>query len=137
MKSLFDSLRAVRRRKTTQQIRVGAVMRSGEWLALNEIQRLIVERFDKYDSEAAISARIRGFRKGGATVEARVRKPTRSLWEYRLVPNPTPAERKYVGQCSSCRKAMFDYDANQVSPGFSVCPQCFHDEEDSPYCLPD
>lgn len=67
-------------RLTGQLGRVLALMRDGQWRTLNEIYRVVG------GSEAAISARLRDFRKpkfGGHQVDARRR--TQGLWEYRLV----------------------------------------------------
>lgn len=76
-------------RLTGQWRRVWGAMVDGEWRTLNEIQRNIEYWYEKYDSEAAISARLRDFRKvkfGGHTVNRRRRGDAKKgLFEYQLV----------------------------------------------------
>ena len=65
--------------------RVWSVMRKGNWYTLGEIHDAIRRDFQKLDSEAGISARLRDFRKpqfGSHTVERRRR--SGGLFEYRL-----------------------------------------------------
>jgi type II secretory pathway predicted ATPase ExeA len=67
-----------------QWLRVWNIMRSGHWLTLSEIQTRI-HATGNHDSEAAISARLRDFRKekfGGHTVNRRRRgDPKQGLFE--------------------------------------------------------
>lgn len=74
-------------RLDSQLERVRAVMRDGLWRTLAEIQRAIGG-----GSEAAISARLRDFRKirhGAWKVDRRRRgDPSRGLHEYRVEPPP-------------------------------------------------
>jgi hypothetical protein len=73
-------------RLTGQWLRVFKVMRDGEWRSLNQIKSAIFGFADNADSESAISARLRDFRKprwGAHTVERRHRGA--GLWEYRLL----------------------------------------------------
>jgi hypothetical protein len=71
-----------------QYKRVWNVMRLGDWLTLSEIQTYIKLQTGVYDSESAISARLRDFRKerfGSHQVERRRRgEAERGLHEYRL-----------------------------------------------------
>ncbi len=69
--------------------RVYEMMRFGDWRTLSEIREGIRERFQKFDSEAGISARLRDFRKrkwGSHTVNRRRRgDPKRGIFEYQLL----------------------------------------------------
>jgi hypothetical protein len=77
-----------------QRNRVFDVMQFGKWHTLYQIRLEIFECFKVKDSEAAISARLRDFRKEGRTVERRrVSQTTGRLYEYRLV-IPQPAKRQ-------------------------------------------
>jgi hypothetical protein len=73
-------------RLTGQWLRVYSVMKDGKWRTLSEIQ---LATKPHYDSEAAISARLRDFRKikwGGHTVNRRRRGDPRSgLFEYQVI----------------------------------------------------
>jgi hypothetical protein len=71
---LFDAVRFA-----TQRERVIAVMLSGEWFTLGELKSEIAARFQRTDSEAGISARIREF-----AHEKRVRNGHKHLYEYRM-----------------------------------------------------
>ena len=76
-------------RLTTQYERVWEIMRDGHWRALWDIAIHTQHRFHKRDSEAAISARLRDFRKernGAHTVERR-RRQVGNGWEYRVIVN--------------------------------------------------
>ena len=92
---LFDGLTIVpefdEARLTGQWLRVYSVMKHGDWLTLGEIQGYIHMKFQKHDSEAAISARLRDFRKekfGAHTVDRQRRgDPKSGLFEYRLTVN--------------------------------------------------
>lgn len=68
--------------------RVFIIMRRGDWLTLKEIRREMIAQFQCYATEAAISARLRDFRKskfGAMTVDRRRRgDPKAGLFEYRL-----------------------------------------------------
>ena len=74
-------------RLTGQSLRVWRVMKDGKWRTLSEI----AAGTDRGDSEAAVSARLRDFRKerfGGHTVERRSRGiRDKGLFEYRLLIN--------------------------------------------------
>lgn len=75
-----------RHRLTSQYARVFTLMRDGQWRTLSEIQEEVG------GSEAAISARLRDFRKpenGGHAVDRRRRgEPSAGVWEYRLSLQP-------------------------------------------------
>lgn len=78
-----------------QAFRVFAVMTDGEWRTLHQIHLITWRMSGKNDSEAAISARLRDFRKprfGGYTVERR-RVGTSGLFEYRLQPPKDNGQR--------------------------------------------
>jgi len=80
----FDKVRL-----TGQWERVSGVMSDSKWRTLSEIQRAIHALHGKHDSEAAISARLRDFRKpkfGSRTVNRRRRgEESRGLFEYQIV----------------------------------------------------
>lgn len=81
-------------RLTGQALRVFKVMKDGQWRTLAQIARE-TERFDSHDSEAAISARLRDFRKdrfGAHTVERE--HVTKGLFRYRLLINFLTASSK-------------------------------------------
>lgn len=75
-------------RLTGQLGRVKAIMSDGQWRTLHEIQRMSKQLYGKHDSEAAISARLRDFRKAGFgshTVDTRrCANPADGLFEYRF-----------------------------------------------------
>lgn len=73
-----------KQRINTQLWRVRLIMADGQWRALYEICHECRDRFEKWDSEAAISARLRDLRKYGYSVERRIRKGTKNLREYRV-----------------------------------------------------
>ncbi len=78
-------------RLTRQYDRVWWVMTHYSWLSLSEIASRSRVIFGSHDTEAAISARLRDFRKkrnGEHAVETK-RRPD-GLWLYRLVPNEEP-----------------------------------------------
>lgn len=80
----FDPVQDVR--LNGQLERVFWTLCDKRWHTLSEIAQLHQEKYNATDTEAAISARIRDFRKpkfGGFTVESRRRH--KGLWEYRLV----------------------------------------------------
>ncbi len=91
-------------RLTSQLLRVKALMIDGRWRTLAAI------REQTGGTEAAISARLRDFRKdrfGGWAVE-RQRLTNTGLWEYRLVPNsetvktePAPQMLLNLGQAAA------------------------------------
>lgn len=68
--------------------RVYEIMLDRAWHTLQEIEQECLDRYDKYDSQAGISARLRDLRKerfGSHTVERRARGDRKKgLWEYRL-----------------------------------------------------
>ena len=73
-------------RLTGQALRVWNVMKDGLWRSLWDIAGDSYRASDKSDSEAAISARLRDFRKarfGGHTVERRY--VQKGLHQYRLI----------------------------------------------------
>lgn len=76
-------------RLTGQYKRVWDVMKDGRWMTLAEIKAAVIFNFDHHDSEAAISARLRDFRKkrfGGHRVERRRRGSAKNgLFEYSLI----------------------------------------------------
>jgi hypothetical protein len=76
-------------RLTGQILRVFEVMKSGDWMTLQEIEHRIFEVFGRLDPQASISAQLRHLRKprfGGHTVDRRHRgDKARGLYEYRLV----------------------------------------------------
>jgi hypothetical protein len=82
--SAFDE-----KRLTGQWSRVWSIMSDGQWRTLGEIQAQSHIRFQKHDSESAISARLRDFRKevfGGHTVDRRRRgEAEKGLFEYRVI----------------------------------------------------
>ncbi|RKQ97124.1 hypothetical protein C7446_2543 [Kushneria sinocarnis] len=60
----------------SQLSRTFIVLRDADrWLVLHEIAEAILERFDKLDSHAAISARIRDLRAKGCTIYRRDHRP--------------------------------------------------------------
>lgn len=66
--------------------RVFEVMRDGDWLSLNDIERLIYSATGIRDPQASISAQIRHLKKkkfGSHHVERR-RRQSVGTWEYRL-----------------------------------------------------
>ena len=77
-------------RLTGQALRVWNIMKGGHWRTLEEISRAS-EHFGKSDSEAAVSARLRDYRKerfGEHCVERRARGGRhKGLFEYRLLIN--------------------------------------------------
>ncbi len=83
------------KRLETQQARVLAVLRCGEWLTVSEVQARIALMFDGHrDPETSIGSRIRDLRKakfGLFRIDAQTRgNPKAGLWEFRLVaPAPT------------------------------------------------
>jgi len=50
-------------RLTGQLNRVFQVMSAGHWLTLSQIRTAIIEKFEKHDPEASISAQLRNLRK--------------------------------------------------------------------------
>jgi len=75
---------AAPRRTTTQLERVLHVMADGVERTLSGIQARIRADFDKIDSEAAISARLRELRSRGLTVDRRRARPSSNRWFYRV-----------------------------------------------------
>lgn len=78
-----------KKRLAGQRERVFEVMKNGKWWSLPQIRMEIMSVFGKMDSEAAISARIRDFRKDKwsaffrvSSVESKVK--SGSTWVYRL-----------------------------------------------------
>jgi hypothetical protein len=67
----------------TQLARVEYVMQDGAWRTLAEVVAATRERFDRIDTEAAASARLRDLRRLGWTVERRGRDGSRRWIEYR------------------------------------------------------
>jgi hypothetical protein len=66
------------------------VMKDGDWYTFAQVQRLVKIRFDRFYSEASISARIRDFRKGaygGYKVERALASPEFAprFYKYRIV----------------------------------------------------
>jgi hypothetical protein len=73
-------------RLNAQEFRVYDTMSDGAWRTLSEIQKAGAARAGYIDPEASISARLRGLRKAGCTVERRRRgDPRAGLWEYRVL----------------------------------------------------
>ncbi len=85
----FDQKRDGKRLET-QQARVLAVLRCGEWLTVSEVQARIALMFDGHrDPETSIGSRIRDLRKakfGLFRIDSRTRgNPRAGLWEWRMV----------------------------------------------------
>ena len=80
------------KRETTQLQRVHYIMKWGHWYTLAQIRHMIYEEFRIKDSEAAISARLRDFRKakfGGHIMNAKRK---------RFMHNPTKFKNQWVYQ---------------------------------------
>ncbi len=77
-----------RKRLTGQLLRVFNIMVDKQWRTLGEIQEETIRSNGRHDSQAAISARLRDFRKerfGGFVVNRRRRgDPENGLFEYQL-----------------------------------------------------
>jgi hypothetical protein len=74
-----------------QRARVWDVIKDGKWWMLEEIAYEIRSRFGVWDSEAAISARLRDFRKsayGGHTIERMAAEDGSRLYLYRVADAP-------------------------------------------------
>ena len=75
------------KKKTTQRQRVFAIMKSGKWYTLEDIRWRILGRFNHIDSETAVSARLRDFRKakfGGYIMNAKRKTNGKAQWIYQL-----------------------------------------------------
>jgi len=74
-----------------QRARVWDVIRDGQWWTFEQIAFQIWQRFGKRDSEAAISARLRDFRRpnfGGHTIERTSAEDGSRLYLYRVADQP-------------------------------------------------
>jgi DNA polymerase-3 subunit epsilon len=77
-------------RLSSQLERTKDIMFDGNWRTLSELRIAIEKVFDKHDTEAALSARLRDLRKdkfGAHKVVSRRRKEFSGLWEYKVESN--------------------------------------------------
>lgn len=68
-----------------EQERVEAIMADSSWHTVPELQKVIKQRFGQLYSETSISARLRGMRRRGYTVERTRARAGSALYMYRAV----------------------------------------------------
>jgi hypothetical protein len=96
----------------SQYEQVKAIMASGQWYTLPALQKELKRRFNALHLETSISARLRGLRKDGFTVERQRTRPDSNLYQYRAVKAASPSP-----VCDDCNRL----------PGGSDCIGCLAD----------
>lgn len=84
-----------------QRAQVETIMADGFWRTLPALQKELRRRFGTLYAETSISARLRGLRGMGYTVESRRTRPGSGLYEYRAIagaidPRPLTAKQRAI-----------------------------------------